>query len=164
MQQAAAVPKGWHVENWGTWGWIETGLKLIAIGAGILAFLISNQADPLVVSGNPELAAVVLVGLMTLFTFVPLVIRFRQQEVISMVYAILNFLGHLAVLMALLRLPDSRILPMVFAVFMVLGEIAKQRFLMISGYTENGQSASGMLNFSRAMIAIYALLAIFILI
>ena len=81
-----------------------------------------------------------------------------------MVYAILNTLGHLALLIALLRIPHSRVLPLIFAGFMVLGELSKQRFLAISGYTENGQSASGMMNFSRGMTAIYVLLAVFILI
>ncbi len=34
MGQQAAV-KGWHVANWGFWGWLETGLKLVGIAAGI---------------------------------------------------------------------------------------------------------------------------------
>jgi hypothetical protein len=162
MQQTAS--QGWHVANWGTWGWIETGLKLVSIAAGILAFITSNSDKPLLFGGNPELGAVILIGLMTLFTIIPLVLRFRQQEVISMIYAILNFLGHLALFIALLRVTDSPVLPLVFAVFMVLGELAKQRFLTISGYTENGQSPAGMLNFSRGVMGIYLLLAIFILI
>ncbi len=162
MQQTAS--QGWHVANWGTWGWIETGLKLVAIGAGLLAFFTSTAANDLVIGGNPELAAVILMTVMTVFLIVPLVIRFRQQEVISMAYVILNFLGHLALLIALLRVLDSRRLPLVFAGFMVLGELSKQRFLAISGYTENGQTAGGMLNFSRAMTAVYVLLAIFIVI
>ena len=164
MQQTAS--QGWHVDNWGTWGWIETGLKLVAIAAGFLAFFRSSPSEnPLMVSGNPELGAVILVGLMTLLTIVVLGLRFRQQEVISMVYAILNFLGHVGLLIALLRPPLVWSLPpIMFAVLMALGELAKQRFLTISGYTESGQSASGMLNFSRGIMAIYLLLAILILI
>jgi|GEM_PF-804965 len=161
MQQAA-VPQGWHVASWGTWGWIETGLKRVAIGAGLLAFLTSNAANPLVVGGNPELGAVILMGLMVLFTIVPLVLRFRQQEVISMIYAILNFLGHVGLFVALLRVIDSPVLPLVFAGLMVLGELAKQRFLAISGYTENGQTPAQMLMLSRGVMGIYLLLAIFI--
>jgi hypothetical protein len=162
MQQTAS--QGWHVDNWGTWGWIETGLKLVAIAAGFLAFITSNSANPMTIGGNPELGAVIIVGLMTLLNVVALGLRFRQQEVISMIYVILNFLGHLALLIALLRQTDSQILPLAFAVFMVLGELAKQRFLSTSGYTENGQTSGQMLNFSRGIMAIYALLAIFILI
>lgn len=115
-------------------------------------------------AANPELGAVVIAALMTVFSIIALVLRFRQQEVISMVYAILSFLGHLGLLIALLRVVDSRMLPLVFAGFMILGELAKQRFLAISGYTENGQTPAQMLMFSRGVLGIYLLLAIFILI
>lgn len=163
MQQT--VPQGWHVANWGTWGWIETGLKLVAIAAAFLAFFTTNSDRPLVVGGNPELGAVILVGLMALLTLVALGLRIRQQEVISLIYATLNLLGHLALLIALLRTPlDWSLPPLIFAIFMVLGELAKQRFLSISGYTENGQTPSQMLMFSRGVMAMYLLVAIFILI
>ena len=163
MQQTTS--QGWHVANWGTWAWIETGLKLVAIGAALLAFITSNAANPLIISGNPELAAVIFVGLMTLFTIVPLVLRFTQKEVISMIYAILNFLGHVGLLITLLRFQpsDSPVLPLIFALFMVFGELAKQRWLVISGYTENGQTTAQMLNFSRGVMGIYVLVGVFIL-
>ena len=106
-------------------------------------------------AANPELGAVVIAALMTVFSIIALVLRFRQQEVISMVYAILSFLGHLGLLIALLRVVDSRMLPLVFAGFMILGELAKQRFLAISGYTENGQTPAQMLMFSRGVMGIY---------
>jgi hypothetical protein len=163
---AQTTSQGWHVANWGTWGWIETGLKLVSVAAGLVAFFASNSDTPLTVGGNPELAAVILMAVMTLFTLIPLVLRFTQKEVISMIYAILNFLGHLGLLIALLRLqPVTWSLPaLVFAIFMVLGELSKQRFLAISGYTENGQSSAQMLMFSRGIMVVYLLLAIFILI
>lgn len=164
MQQTQAVQTGWHVANWGTWGWIETGLKLVGIVAGLVAFLTTSSASELTLGGHPELGAVILLALLSLFTAVPLFIRFTQREIISMIFAIFNFLGHTALLIGLLRQPSLQTLPLVFAIFFILGELAKQRFLVVSGYSENGMKTPAMLNFSRGIMAVYVLIAVFILI
>ena len=155
--------QGWHVANWGLWGWIETGLKLVGIAAGILAFFNSSSVSTLTIGGNPHLAAVILLALLTLLTIGVIFIRIRQQEVISVIYAILSFLGHAGLLIALLRLPDQTTYAIIFGVFFALGELAKQRFLTISGYTENGMSSGSILNFSRGSMGIYIVFVILVL-
>jgi hypothetical protein len=162
--QTTTSSRGWHVDNWGTWGWIETILKGIAFAIGIGSFLSSDPNAPLTFGGHPELGAVIILVLMTLFTIVPLVLRFTQREIISMIFVIGNVLGHAGMLIALLRQPDLRMPVLAFAVFMVLGELSKQYFLRSTGYTEAGQSNSGMLGFSYGMLVIYTLLGLFILI
>lgn len=164
MQNTQSTPQGWHVTNWGTWGWIETGLKLIGVGAGVAAFLTSDSTREMTVGGHPELGAVLLIGFLTMFTLVPLFLRFKQREIISMMFALANLFGHAGLLAGLLRAPEMRVLPLVFAIFIVLGEVTKQRFLVESGYTENGQTTRSMLVFSRVMMGLYALIGIFILI
>jgi hypothetical protein len=160
---ATTQSQGWHVANWGLWGWIETGLKLIGIGAGFLAFFGSSSAAEMIVGGNPNLAAVILLALLTLGLLAAVFMRVAQKEIISLIFSILNVLGHAGILIALLRTPDQQTLPLIFGVFFVLGELAKQRFLAISGYTEAGQSGSAMLMFSRVVLAIYVVFIIFIL-
>jgi hypothetical protein len=160
---ATTQSQGWHVANWGLWGWIETGLKLIGIGAGFLAFFGSSSATEMIVGGNPNLAAVILLALLTLGLFAAVFMRVMQKEIISLIFSILNVLGHAGILIALLRQPDQQTLPLIFAGFFVLGELAKQRFLAISGYTEAGQSGTAMLMFSRVVLAIYVVFIIFIL-
>lgn len=155
--------QGWHVANWGLWGWIETVLKLVGIGAGFLAFFGTSSAAEMMIGGNPNLAAVILLGLLTLGLAAAVFMRVMQKEIISLIFSILNALGHAGVLIALLRAPDQQTLLLIFAVFFVLGELAKQRFLAISGYTEAGQSASAMLTFSRVVLAIYVVFIVFIL-
>ena len=55
---------------------------------------------------NPHLAAVILLALLTLASLAQVGIRFTQRETISLIFAVLNLLGHLGLLIALLRVPD----------------------------------------------------------
>src|SRR3954466_13909458 len=98
MQNVQA--QGWHVAQWGTWGWAETIVKLIGIAAGIAAFFASAGAASFFISGNPHLAAVIWLALLTLIFLVTIGLRFQQRETISLIFAVLNFLGHLALLIA----------------------------------------------------------------
>lgn len=162
MQQQAA--KGWHVADWGFWGWLETGLKLIGIVAGFVAFFNSSAVSALTIGGSPRLAAVILVAVLALAMIGVVFMRITQKEIISVIYSIVNALGHVALLFALLRVPTQTTLPIIFAVMFILGELAKQRFLAISGYTEGGQNSAAMVRFSRIVAAIYLVLAIFLVV
>ncbi len=157
MQNSA---QGWHVAEWGLWGWVETLFKLVALIAGIAAFFASNSATPLTIGGNPHLAAAVVMLLLTLLSLVALAIRVQQKEIISLIFGIVNFLGHAGILHAILRLPDSMTLSLVFGVFYTVGQLTKLQFLNASGYTENGQTQSGMLRFAIGMAVAYALFTI----
>ena len=78
MSQTTQV-QGWHTSEWGMWGWIETILKLIALGIGILAFF-QTPANDLVLGGNPHLAAVILLVLLSLASVAQLGIVFSSAR------------------------------------------------------------------------------------
>ena len=163
MQQAAK-PTGWHVASWGFWGWLETGLKLIGIVAAYIAFYNSKAVGDLIIGGSPRLAAVILVALLTLAMIGVVFMRITQKELISIGYSILNALGHISLLFALLRAPTQTTLPIVFAVMFILGELAKQRFLAITGYVEGGANTATMVRFSRIVAITYLVLVIVLII
>ena len=75
----------------------------------------------------------------------------------------LNLLGHLAILIALLRVPDTNTLPILFGVFYLVGQITKLQFLRTSGYTEGGADERGMLRVAGAMTALYTLFVVLVL-
>ncbi len=165
MQQTTkSSPVGWHVASWGFWGWLETGIKLVGIVAGYIAFFNSTAVTELTIGGHPHLAAVILLALLTLAMIGLVFVRITQKELISIGYSILNALGHLALVFALLRVPTQTTLPIIFAVMFILGELAKQRFLTISGYVEGGANTVSMLMFSRVIGITYLILAIFLII
>jgi hypothetical protein len=157
--------QGWHVANWGLWGWLETVVKLIGVGVGIFAFFSTSAIATLTIGGSPRLAAVILLALLVVLTFGIIFLRLRQQEVISVLYAALNFLGHAGMLIALLRAPSQvATYGILFALAYIIGELIKQRFLVISGYTESGQNTQSMVMFSRGLAGIYLVLLIFFVI
>lgn len=161
--QRETQAQGWHTSEWGAWGWLETILKLVALAAGVIAFFQSDAANPLVIGDNPYLAALILLGLETLGALAQVGIRFVQREVVSFVFAILNLLGHLGLLVALLRVPTDTTLFIIFGVFYVLGQLVKVQFLRTSGYTEGGATSRGMIMVSLVMAAFYAVFVVLML-
>ena len=156
--------QGWHTVEWGTWGWAETILKLIGLAFGVLAFFRSNPANELVVGNNPHLAAVVIVAILTLFSVGQVGIRFTQKEIVSMIFAVLNFLGHAALLVAMLRVPTDLTLPVLFGVFYALGGIVKVQFLRVTGYTEGGADSRTMLIVAALMALPYIIFVVLLLV
>ena len=160
MQQTQA--QGWHIGSWGLWGWLETIIKFVGMLAAYAAFFASS--GDLVIGGNPELGAIIIGALVGLAYSTALVVRFQQREIISMAFAVLNFLAHLAFVLALLRNPAQITLPLVFAIAYIIGEITKQVWLTRTGYSEMGRTSAGMIRFSRITMGIYILIAIALLI
>lgn len=154
---------GWRVINWGIYGWIETALKGIALVMGIAAALNTPSDAPLTLTGHPRLLAVLLLFGLSLGTLVQLTFRFIQREVISVLFAVLNTAGHAGLVLALLRDPAMQIVPLLFCGFYLLGELAKQRFLRTTGYTEGGVDSATIIRASLFLALVYvALIALFI--
>lgn len=159
----AKTGQGWHVANWGLWGWVETVLKLTGIAAAIIAFFNSPADADLITGGSPRLAALIILGLLAVGMTGAFIWRIIQQEIISVIFSVFNVTGHFAALTALLRDPSQTTLLVVFALFFVLGELAKQRFLMITQYTEGGQTPETVVAFARGTLGTYILLLVALL-
>jgi hypothetical protein len=160
--QTTTPTQGWHTAQWGTWGWLETIAKLVAIIAGFLA-LINRVPGNFMLGGNPHLAAVIILGVLTALSVVQVVIRLGQREAISMAFAVLNLLGHIALLISIVQVPHHRLWPVLFGAFYVVGQLIKIQFLRISGYTEGGADTAGMVRVAGAMALLYALFTVFML-
>ena len=103
-------------------------------------------------------------GLLTIISVVVIFGRLAAREIVSIAFAIASAIGHIALWIALARVTTQPELVILFAVFIILGNLAKARFLTVSGYTEMGQDTAGMLRFNWGLIATYAVLAIMIVI
>jgi hypothetical protein len=160
----ATQAQGWHVGQWGTLGWLETIAKIVGIIAAFIAFFQAITAPDFRLGGSTELDAVTLTLLLTLVWTGVLITRFRQREIIAMIFGIFNALAHAALLIALLKPPVAIGLPIVFAIAYIVGELIKRVFLVQTGYTEGGRSASAMLMVSNVFIGVYVALLVFLLI
>jgi hypothetical protein len=160
--QTTTPNQGWHTAQWGTWGWLETIAKLVAIIAGFIA-LLNRLPGTSMLGGNPHLAAVIILGLLTAASVAQVVVRLGQREIISMVFAVLNLLGHLALLLSIVQVPHHRLWPVLFGTFYVVGQLIKIQFLRISGYTEGGADTPSMVRVVGVMALLYALFTAFML-
>jgi hypothetical protein len=156
-----ASTQGWHTEQWGTWGWIETGLKAIGLLAGVIGLVAALTSEAR--GSDPHVAGLILLVLLVLSALAQLGIRFMQRETISLLFAVANLIGHAALLIALLTSPNQSAWAVALGVFFVLGQLAKLQFLRLSGYTEGGADQNGMLRITGVVTLIYAAFTIFML-
>lgn len=163
MQTTTTQAQGWTVKNWGTWGWVETIVKVVAFIVGIIAFIGSLSSSGFTVGGHPHLAAVILLGLLTLIGLGLMGFRFSQREIVSTAFAIASFVGHGALLLALLREPTLVTLPILFGVIFIVGQLVKYLFLQTTGFTEPGQTPRSMLIANTVLTVPYILLIVFLL-
>lgn len=155
MQAATTNASGWHIRNWGLWGWLETGAKGAGIAAGLGSLALSPVAQYQFAGADYG-----LVGLFALLTVVAggvIALRVMQQELFAIVFALLNFAGHGALLYSLFQTPAAITSAVVLGTAFVAGELLKQRFLLATGYTESGNSTAKILSFSRTFMVLYGL-------
>jgi len=150
----------WHTAKWGAWGWAETVAKLIGIAAGLAAFEISLSIGPISFGLNIRLAAFIVFVLASAGAIFQLVLRLKQRETISLIFAILNLLGHLGLLFALMHEAFPPALPVIFGGFFIAGQLIKLQFLRATGYTEEGSDSAGMLRFTAVQAGIYLVFAV----
>lgn len=148
----------WHVQNWDTLGWLETSAKGVGIGAALAGALAVGAGPPAVSGAGYGVAGIA--GLLALGSVVQLLLRWTQRELVSLAFAVANLLGHAALLWVVLTAPATVWVPAVFGVAYFVGEIIKQRFLVQTGYTENGQSPQQMQRVSRVMAGLQLALVV----
>lgn len=157
---STTTTKTWHIANWGVLGWLETGFKTLSIIIGFIAFSQTTTTGSIQILDIPHGITIGILALMTLFVAIIILLRFSQREIISILFAIANTLGHAGILYFVIYMPTNSVLPFVFGIGYVLGELVKQRFLTTTGYTEMGQDTAQMLMLSRGLMVVYASLSI----
>lgn len=160
----AQKPQEFYVGDWGTWGWIETGVKAAAAAIGLAAFFASAGASGFMIAGNPELLALLVCAGLCTNPLISLVARITQKEIISIVFTVFSLFGHLGLLVALARDPLAvRGFALAFGALYVSGELAKMRFLMDTGYTEFGLALPTMLRGVAMSAGLYTAFTLLVL-
>lgn len=156
MQAVNTNTKGWHFKNWGTWGWIETIIKMIAVVFALGAFLAADGNAVLQTTNHPRMAAVILLGLFTVSMFLLTGFRIAQREIGSVIFTVINALAHAALLIAMLRAPTELTYPIIFGVLYTIGQAVKLVFLFATGFTEGGLSKTMIRLATLALVIAYA--------
>ncbi len=139
---ANKTSKQWHIANWSALGWIETGIKLIAFVAAILALINALSSGIVTAPSGVWLIQVIVLAVLALGLSVGIVDRYNQREIIAMIFILLNNLAHWGMVYALLTVPGPGNLLLIFTGLMLLGDLVKIYWLRVSGYTQGGYPQS----------------------
>jgi hypothetical protein len=158
---AVSTPsKHWHIANWTGLGWLETGLKLVALAAGILALYRALTSGTFITPAGTRLIEVVLVALLALALTAGIVDRYIEREIIAMGFVLVNNLGHWGMVVALFTRPGPNKLLIIFALFMLLGDIVKIIFLLRTKFTVRGLPTALLVRLTSFFVISYAILLI----
>lgn len=112
---------GWHLAQWGLWGWAETLPKLIAIVAAVIAALAGGAWN---VPDNHQLSfwLLVVVAMGYVGTIAD---RWIDKEIFAMSFVVLMLIGHWSLVYAMGQpeWPSGRV--RLFAGLMLAGDVVK---------------------------------------
>ncbi len=150
--------KQWHIGDWSALGWLETGIKLIAFVAAILALVNALTSGTFSAPSGVRLIQVIVLAVLALGLTVGIVDRLRQREIIALAFILINNLAHWGMVYALLTLPGPGSLLLIFAGFMLLGDLVKIYWLRVSGYTQDGIPQSVLYGLTSTFVVGYAII------
>ena len=125
----------WYFYNWTFLGWLETGIKAVALIIGMWAFCLSRVSQIWMIPSGIQLIQWIVLSVLSLGIFVAIYNRWQNKEIVSMIFILFNNLGHWGMFLALTRNTGWAILP-IFSFLMMLGDLIKIIFLRQQHYTE----------------------------
>ncbi len=149
--------KRWHIAQWGTLGWIETGIKLVALAIGIWAGAAALVRGGLALPAGAPLAQLIVMALMALGLVAAIGDRLIERESIAMGFVILNNLGHWGMVAYLAASPTSGLPLLAFAGLMLAGDLVKLYFLATTKFTVRGLPRWILFALTGAYVAGYVL-------
>lgn len=124
MNTLQSDPKSWYTARYTVLGWLETGIKLIAIAFGVYALAQALSLGDFSLPAGLRLGQWVVLFVLSLGWVFAIFDRLRMRETISMVFVILNNFGHWGMVIAL-STPLTNAPVTLFASLMLLGDIVK---------------------------------------
>jgi hypothetical protein len=135
IEDNTQVPrKQWYVAKWPPLAWLETGIKLVALAIGLLAFFEALSAGEFALPSGLRLAQLLVMALLSLGLVAAILDRLVEREVVAMVIVILNNLGHWGMTMALASVQDLGSSLIAFAALMLVGDLVKLLFLKLHDF------------------------------
>lgn len=143
-----STAKTWHIANWSPLGWLETAIKLVALMVAIIALANALSSGVFTTPSGARLAQVIVLAILALGLTVGIADRYKQREIIAMIFVLINNVGHWGMVYVLLitvtserSLKPDDLLP-VFAGLMLLGDLIKLVWLRVTGHTQDGYPQS----------------------
>jgi len=126
------MDKDWRCQRYGPLGWMESLVKLIAMGVGIASLKEYNHASRIL--SSKRITQIVLMGLMGGVLIAGIVQRVLDKELFALGFIIVQVLAHWIMVLVLIFSVDPGAFIFVYVFLMILGEFIKLCFL---GLAEN---------------------------
>ncbi len=121
--------KKWHIASWPMLAWVETLIKLSALGVAIVAAFNALSPGSFQSPTGTTLLEFIILAVLSLGLLVAIYDRFIEREIIAMSFVILNNLGHWGLTVALLTDPKPSQALLTFSILMLIGDLVKIAFL-----------------------------------
>jgi hypothetical protein len=144
----------WHVAKWHLLAWAEMLVKLL--GAGLAIYALARPPVRAAAWNTGSVVGVLILGLLSIGILLSIWDRLRRREIVSMVFAPINCVGHGA---ALANAVLSRgIVPSVatFAAVMLAGDLIRIAFIRRTGFTADGVSRGQLIGLAAIYVIGYA--------
>lgn len=121
--------KKWHVASWPMLAWVETLIKLSALGVAIVAAVNVLPRGSFQAPTDITLVQFIILAILSLGLLAAIYDRFIEREIIAMAFVVLNNLGHWGLTVALLTNPKPSQALLTFCTLMLVGDLVKIAFL-----------------------------------
>lgn len=152
------MSRSWHFARWGPLGWTETALKLCAICIAVVTWLSGGSYER--TSSAAGVAATAVLILATVGLIGAIVDRLIERELVSIVFVLLNVIGHGAATWLALHLPHHRTAIVAFCVLMAAGDVVKIVFLRTSGFTVRTVPTNTLVTMTGVYVGLYVVAAL----
>ena len=129
MQATQQTRKKWHVARWPLLAWLETMVKLVALGIGVWALVSRLPAGALAWPAGGQRVQLIVLVVLSLGLVAAIYDRLLERELVAMGFVLVNNLGHWGMVAYLLMGPADSTWLTVFAALMAAGDLVKIGFL-----------------------------------
>jgi hypothetical protein len=124
----------WHVAHWPPLAWLETIIKLAALGIGIAALAAGPGSGALSLPVGLRLAQFIILAVLSVGLIAAIADRIADREIIAMGFVILNNLGHWGMVVSLMTPAGPGALLTLFAALMLAGDVVKLIFIRVHDF------------------------------
>ncbi len=127
--------KAWHVARWPPLAWLETGIKLLALGIGVGTAVAALAEPTFAFPSGLRLVQFIILIILSLGLVAAIFDRLADRELIAMGFVVLNNLGHWGMVLALATTSNLGRTVWLFAALMLLGDLVKIWFIKTANFT-----------------------------
>lgn len=127
--------KTWHIAKWPPLAWLETVIKLMALGIGVGTAVSSLTNPTFSLPTGAGLIQFILLIILSLGLVAAIFDRLADREIIAMGFVVLNNLGHWGMVLALATTASLGNAVWLFAGLLLLGDLVKIWFIKATNFT-----------------------------